>query len=525
MRFIRPLISRNHFHRMPLLPKGMLIPGQDPARHGLAPARDYGASIPWRSLRSFQSFQGLGELGDEMGMMTALPDLVSRLKSLIIAHGGPVFSGGLTNNLSLPAVMYAASNLYANASAGNMGPQAQQYWEAFRAQAENQNSPDNIYWVLARCINRWADKLIPAANDQINSGTMLDANASRCIYTLMDTTQQGTTWIGGTVTTSKLDNSQWGAVFEVAFNTIAKGVAAGLLPFTYLNVLIKAFCTDQVSRRFPAWSPPYSNLVQLDPRAAAFRAMMKQLGWNSVTKLWFTYTQQAWVEQDAAWEATDNAYMGAITALSYASGEAVFEKIQQKIQDYFAVRADTITAINQFKQMQAGPLAASVPAADAAAMDALQKQFADTDMKVNAALAPLGLWPTGASPGLSFLGVAQLIIGGVVAIGILGLVVWAISLMTATSRSAAAQTKETADKVLATVDSVKASAQRVYDASAKTPADEEQYQKALLATGELIKTIPLPPSGSDPLGLKYVAILGVLAIGGLIAWKTLGKKS
>ncbi len=506
MRFMRPLVVSNYFHRWPLAPKGYVIAGQAPVARS-------------RTVAMF----GLGELGDEMGMMTAMPEMIAQLKSLIIANTGPTYAGSLANNQSLPAIIYAASLCYDRAGSGGLGEEAQRYWQSFQAQAEPATSPNNIAWVLARCINRWADKLIASANEQINSGMILDAAASRCVYTLMDTTQQGTTWIGGTVTTSKLDNSQWGAVFEVAFNAIAKGVATGVLPFTYLNVLIKAFCVPQVTRRFPVWSPPYANLVQLDPRAAAFRTVLKQLGWGSAVKLWFTYTQQAWVEQDAAWEATDQAYMGAITALNYVSGKAIYDQIAEKVQDYFSARADAINAIQQFQQMQSGPLASSIPASDIAAMDAIKKQFSDTDMTVNNALAPAGLWPSDTQAGLSFLGIAQIIVGGVIAIGILGMIVWAISIMTQTSRTAAAQTKATADNILSTIDQVKASAQRVYDASAKTPADEKTYQDSLLATQQLAKLIPKPPDGSDPLGLKWIALAGMVAIGGLFAWKAFKK--
>ncbi len=496
------MIIRNHFHRQPLLPKGRLIRGQ-----------------------SVAGLDGLGELGDELAAMQAVPDVVTKLKSLIIAHAGPITLGSVQNNNSLPAIIYTCARCYNTAGSGGMGEEAQRYWNAWRAQAEPQESNDNIYWVLARCVARWSDQLIQAANDQINSGILLDAAASRCVYTLMDTTQQGTTWYGGTVTTSKLSNSQWGATLEVAFNSIAKGIVGGALSFTYLDVLIKAFGAAPNQRRFPVWTPPYTGVTAQDPRAVAFRAAVRQTGWNNAVQLWFGYTQQAWAAQDAAWEEQDRQLSGAIVALNYVSGKALYDQIADKVNDYFAARGEAIAAIGQFQQLQSGPLASNIPAADIAAMDAIKKQFSSVDVQVNTTLAPLGLWPSATSVGLSFLGVAQLLLGGVIAVAALGLIVWAIALMTETSRTAAAQTKATATNILATVDQLKASAQRVYDASAKTPADEKVYQDSLLATEALYKSIPLPPSGSDPLGLKWIALLGVVGIGGFVAWKMLGKKA
>jgi hypothetical protein len=474
--------------------------------------------------RFVAGLSGMGDLGDDLVGMAALPDLLTKLKGFIINKAGTQMAAAVANNQSLPAIIYSAADTYTKGNAGSLFAEAQQAWNAWKAQAEPAESPSNIYWVLARCIARWSNELIQAANAQIASGLLTDAVASKASYTLVDTTQQGTTWYGGTTVTSKLTNGQWASVLDVAFNTIARGISQGVLPFTYLDVLIKAVCADPTLRRFPVWTPPYAGLVAGDPRGTAFRTMIKQLGWGSATSLWFSYTQQAWVSQNAAEEAQDKTLSAAITALNFTSGKVLLDQLGAKVADYFAARGEAVAAIQQFKQMATGPLKAKIPPGDLQAMQTLEKQFASTDTTVFNTLNPAGLWPSDTKAGMSFLGISQFVIGGVALVASMGMIVWAIGLMTATSRSAAAQTKATADNILATVDEVKASCIRAYQASAKTPADEKAYQDCLLATKSLTDSIPKPPEGSDPLGLKWIAIIGVVGIGGFVAWQKFGKK-
>lgn len=465
--------------------------------------------------------EALAGLGDELSAAAAVPGLVAKIKALIIAKAGPL---RISANQDLRAAIHTAADIVTKGNAGTLDAASQNYWNAWRKQAEPIQSTDNVAWIFGRVITRWRDGLIQAVNDQSASGVLSDPKASKAAYTLMDTTQQGTTWYGGTATTSKLDNGQWGSVFESGFNVIARGVISGTLPFTYLDVLVSAMGTEPVKRRFPVWQPPFSGLTKDDPRAAAFRATLKQLGWNSVLQLWFSYTQQAWVQQNAADEAQDASLSSMITSLSYVSGKVILDQVVAKVQDYFKAREEARAAFAAFAQLQTGPLGDQVPAADAAAIAQLRQQFGTIDGKVSDILQPAGLWPSGTPAGLSFLGIAQLIVGGVAAIGILGMLVWGISFMTQTTRLAAAQTKATSESILATVGEVKASCIRAYQASGKTPADEKAYQDCLLKTQALTDSIPKPPTGSDPLGLKWVAILGLVGVGGFMAYKQFGKK-
>jgi hypothetical protein len=467
---------------------------------------------------------GLGDLGDDLSGSAAIAGLVAKLKGMIINKAGTQAAGGIAANQSLTAVLYSAADYFTKGNAGSLWPEAQKSWNVWKAQAEPLESPSNIYWALAQGVARESTGLIRASQEQAAAGLFVDAQASKASYLLVDSTQVGTTWYGGSTVTSKLTNGQWRSVFDAAFAAVSKGIIQGLLPFTYLEVLISALCTEPNLRRFPVWKPPYAGLVKDDPRAIAFRAMLKQLGWGQVTKLWFSYTQQGWAIQNEADEALDRKLSVAITTLNYVSGKALVDQLSAKVSEYFAARSEATTAFKQFRQLRAGPLKDNVTATETLAMQELEKQFASTDTSVFKTLSPAGLWPGDLSAGVSSLGAAQFVLGGVVLVAILGMLVWAIGLMTATARAAAAQTKATADSILSTVDEVKASAYRVYMASAKTPADEKIYQDSLLQTKALTDSIPKPPKGGDPLGLKWVAILGLTAIGGFVAWQKFGKK-
>jgi hypothetical protein len=466
---------------------------------------------------------GLGDLGDNLVGTSAVPDFISDLKIHIVSKLGDVYGGSILPNTSLAGALNNAVRYRRQAMAGQMPPDAQALWNRWRAVAEPAESDYNIYWVFGECIDTWGEQLLDAANQQLANGVLNDDASSQASYTLMDTTETGTTWFGGTNTTSKLTNGQWSQVFKAAFDAMAKGVTGGVLPFTYLDVICKAMLAEPIQRKFPALTTPPGGIPYSDPRSIAFRAALKQLGWSKVTDLWQQFTLQAWVTSDKQAEAADQTYAAAITALNYISGEKLIEAIQAKVQDYMQSREEAAKAIRDFDEMKAGPLAEYIPADATTAFDKIKSDFSDLDRKVYDTINPVGLW-SGGTPGVAGLGGAQLIIGGVILVTLAGFLVWAISLMTATSRSAAAQTKATSESIISTIGEVKASCMRTYQASPKGPDDEKALQDCLNHTEALYKTIPTPPSGGDPLGLKWLALLGIVGIGGYLAYQKFGKK-
>ncbi len=120
-------------------------------------------------------------------------------------------------------------------------------------------------------------------------------------------------------------------------------------------------------------------------------------------------------------------------------------------------------------------------------------------------------------PGMHGLGAIQLLIAGVLAVTALGVIAYVVTIMTKCARDAAAQTKATAESILATVDTLKASCQKSYLDSTKDAAAEAALQTCLMQTKALTDSIPKPPDAGDPLGLKYVALLGAVGVAGLIA--------
>lgn len=464
--------------------------------------------------------EGLGDLGDSIAGAKAVPELVNAMKAATVDKAGVSVPGAFDAGAPLATSINMAVAYWRLGTRGQLQAAQQAAWNKWAAQAKPETSDTNIYWVFGDCLDRWADDLVSAATAQQNSGVLMDPKASDARYTLMDTTQSGTTWYGGTAVTSKLSNPQWAEVFRAGFDALAKGITGGVLPFTYLDVLCKGMLAAPVARRFPAWAPP-GGVAITDPAAIAFRAAMKQYGWSDVTAKWFAYTKQAWVASNDAYEAQDQDLAAVITGLNYVSGKALWGSVVEKVQDYMKVRADATAAFHDFEVMRTGPLKASVSAADVAAMDVIKAQFREIDGKASDALEPIGLWSVSNQAGL---GVAQYVVGGVILIALAGMLVWIISIMTAVSRSAAAQTKATADSILATVSDYKASCMRAYEASGKTPSDEAALQDCLNKTEVLYKTIPKPPDGGDPLGLKYIAIIGIVAIGGFLAYKQFGKR-
>ncbi len=491
---------------------------------------------------------GLGELGDDAvgaGASGSLALFTSYLQNYIAAKAGPAALANVKNSPSFVGTIGICASIFLLGEANQLPLDQQAYWNQWRAGASNAASPDNVGWVFGRLVANSKDDLIAAASSYGSWWT--DPGASAASFTLVDTTSTGTTWYGGTVVQSALTNEQWNTIFIKAWNVLLKGVKNGVLPLTYLEVLCRGVLQQPASRRMPVFLPPPGNLTQTDPKAIAFRAAMKQLGWSGVVSSWYGYTQQTWAAANSAFETQDAEYASAITSLNYISGEKILEEIQSKFQDYWQARTTAAAALADFDTMLHGPLAGQINPADANAMMAILQQFQTTDQMAYNTLSTAGLWPGTTQPGalnglgtsmalgliwghthaqrrglvnplgLSGLGAVQMIIAGILAVTALGVIAYVVSLMTAVGRSAAAQTKATADSILGTVDTIKASCQRTYLASPKDAAAEKALQDCLANTQALYKTIPPPPDSSDPMGLKYVALLGAVGVAGLIA--------
>lgn len=467
---------------------------------------------------------GLGDLGDAETGIDAVPNLMFCLRYHIVAKASAVAAGALQPTGGLANYIGTAALYVQRGQARQLPPDEQANWDTWGKASWDSSSDYHVYWKFGALIAQWANQLVPAALAAQQSGALTDPEASKAVYLLMDTTQQGTTWYGGTTTTSKLSNPQWGDLFERLFNVIARGIVAGVLSFTHLDVLCRAMLTAPVQRRFPAFSPPPGNLPRTDPRAVAFREAMRQLGYTQIVSDWGRMTLQAWVAQDQASDAQIAQLQGALSVCNFLSGKALYDQIVEKMRDYVSARNEAVAAFQAFDQLQNGPLADDLDPADVAKMREIKQQFADVDQKTYNAVSPAGLWPEGAQAGVSGLGFVQMIVAGAVLVGLAGMVVWAIGLMTSVSRQAAAQTRATTDNILATVDELKASCMRTYQASAKTGEDEETLQKCLAQTEALYKEVPDPPSGNDPLGLKWIAVLGLVGIGGFIAYQHFGKR-
>ena len=74
------------------------------------------------------------------------------------------------------------------------------------------------------------------------------------------------------------------------------------------------------------------------------------------------------------------------------------------------------------------------------------------------------------------------------------------------------------------MNAVKDSCKNAYEASEKGPDDEAAYQECLAKVDTLYSLIPKPPEGSDPLGLKSMALLVGVGLAAYLAVKLMGKK-
>ncbi len=501
---------------------------------------------------------GLGELGDDavgIGPNGSITNFTAYLTTYIAAKAGPAALANAKNAPSFIGSIGICASIFLLGEANSLPADQQAYWNQWRAQASPAESNDNVYWLFGRMVASSKDDLMAAANAY--GVAWSDNGASAATFTLMDTSSSGTTWYGGTVVQSALSNDQWNTLFIKAWNVLLKGVTNGVLPLTYLEVLCRGVLQPPPSRRMPVFLCPPGNLPQTDPKAIAFRAAMKQLGWSSVISTWFGYTNQAWAAANAAYEQQDAAYASVITGLNYVSGEKILEQIQEKAQDYWQARADAASAISDFNTIANGPLKSQISQADLAAMAALTQQFQATDTMAYNTLNTAGLWSISAQPGalnglggmgliwgrthairrgilfnegsglpgMHGLGAIQLLIAGVLAVTALGVIAYVVTIMTKCARDAAAQTKATAESILATVDTLKASCQKSYLDSTKDAAAEAALQTCLMQTKALTDSIPKPPDASDPMGLKYVALLGAVGVAGLIAVMFLKSRS
>ncbi len=469
---------------------------------------------------------GLGDLGDDAvgsGPSGSLANFASYCLLNIAAHAGPAALGNAKNSPSFVGTVGICASIFQLGEANSLPADQQAYWNQWRASASPAASPDNTAWLFGRLLANSRDDLLTAS--QLYGAAWSDPAASAATFTLVDTTSTGTTWYGGQIVQSALTNNQWGTLFTKAWAVLAKGVTKGVLPLTYLEVLCRAMVAPPTARRMPVFLPPPGNLAATDPRAIAFRSALKQLGWSGVVSTWFGYTNQAWAAANSAYESQDESYGSMITGLSYASGAKILEQIQDKAQDYFTARASAAAALRDFNVLANGPLKAQIPQSDLATMAALQQQFQATDTMAYNTLNTAGMWSAGSPGSLGELGAVQLLLAGILAVTALGVIAYVVTVMTKCSRDAAAQTKATAESILATVDTIKASCQRTYIDSAKDAAAETALQTCMQQTKALTDSIPKPPEGSDPLGLKYVALIGAVGVAGLIAVQFMKRKS
>lgn len=457
------------------------------------------ARVPGRRTPA-HALASLGELGDVLQGGQSAAELVSAIQVNIIDKQGVV-----APRTSIQAAFGAAKATFQGGLNGTLAPAFQKAWDAWTTAAKPGGSDQNIYWTFGQVAATWADRLIAAANAQ--PALVDDPAVTRVSYTLMDTSQSGTTWYGGTVTTSKLTNAQWGQVFQKAWNVLAAGVSAQVLPFSYLTILCKGMLASPTQRKFPTFHQPEGDAQSA--AAIAWRAAMKQLGWNDVVQLWFGFTQQAWAAESARADQLDAVHAAAITALNYASGKAIVDQLMAKVQAMHKERQAALASMKTVESVLAGPLKPYVSPEDLKAWQIVQRDFADAEAESNRVFGPAGLWP---APGMSGMGAVQLIIAGTVGVALLGTSVWLIALWTNVSRTAAAQAKQITDNVLKTVGEIKASCVRVYEASPRGPEDEAALQQCLASTDTLVASIPQVKTGS---GGMMIAMLGIAAAGGL----------
>ncbi len=542
------------FNRPRMVPSTRMLstsrPGMVPASRLRLPQLAIGTGVARRATGTtfvnarpedrFAVMSGMGALadfGDLADGVSAQAEFRTLLETHISAKAGPNYLANAKAAPTLAGAIGSAASAFTQGEANALEPVAQASWNQWRAAAMDPNSDYNIYWIFGRMVSMNRDALVSAWAAANQTGWWNDTSAAQASYTLLDSSTSGTTWLGGTVVTSKLSNSQWSTVFIKAWTALQKGVNGQVLALTYLDILSRGMLAAPAARRMPMFQAPPGNLPANDPAAVAFRAMLKQLGWTDVVHEWYTYTAQAWAAQSEAQDAQDATYASVITGLNYVSGKAIYDQISAKLQDYWSARADAAANLKVFDTLAKGPLSGQIPPADTAAMAAIRQSFLDTDSRAVGTLTPLGLWPTGQAQGaaalnglngfrgMGDLGLIQVILAGSVAVAALGVVAYIVATMTKTARDAAAQTKATTDSILATVDQLKQSCSRVYLASPKASADEAKYQDCLNSTKALTDTIPpVPESSSDPLGLGKVVMLAGIALVGIVALSAMKKK-
>jgi hypothetical protein len=442
----------------------------------------------------------LGDLGDVLQGGQAVADLIGYIRTGIVDKQGPVTLGGGIQN-----ALFVAKNTMRNGLLGSLPTTHQSAWDRWRAIAQPGESDSNIWWTFGQMVANWADRLIDAANAQ--PALVADPTVTRVSFTLVDTTQSGTTWYGGTVTSSKLTNPQWGMIFQKAWNVIARGVTDGVLPFSYLTVLCKGMLALPTSRHFPAFGHPEGDAKS--PQAIAWRAMMKQLGWNDVVQQWFGYTQQAWAAENARGDQLDSVHAAAITALRYTSGAEIIHQLRDKVRQIEGERASALANMRELERVMTGPLGDYVSIEDKKTYEQIKRDFADAEAETQRVLGPAGLWPGSGATGLSAI---TLIVAGTIGVGLLGMCVWLLALWTSTSRAAADQVTRISTNVLATIDQVQQSCVRTYEGSAREAADEEQLRACLARSNELINAIPKVQTGGAG-GLLALGVLGALGAG------------
>jgi hypothetical protein len=465
---------------------------------------------------------GLGDLGDTLLGANSIAPFKQFLITHIASKAGPTATNAATGTPSIAAAISYCATIQRSGIAGSLTAAQQAAWNTWAATAQDGDSDYNIYWMFGQMVSDGANDLIAAAN-AYQTNSWLDPAASECDYTFMDTTASGTTWYGGTQVVSLLTNAQWGVIMAKGFTCLQTAIRNGVLTLSYLQVFCQGLLAAPNDRRFPMFTPPGGITDPTDPRGIAFRSMMKQIGWNAIVDQWFSYTNQGWAAQNDALNAQDAALSAVVTALDYTSGDVILQQIQAAAQNYAAVRAQAVATISGFNALAASPAGPSMDPNAIASMSAIQANFVSVDNTAYTTLNAIGMWPGGTPGTLQGLGLATLIVAGVIAVTTLGIIAYIVDEMTAVSQAAAAQSTAVGQSVLATVNQIKDSCDAVFNASQKTDADNQTYQECLLSTQKMYAAIPPMPTSNDPLGLKNMAMLGAVGVVGVVVLAFIAK--
>ena len=341
-------------------------------------------------------------------------------------------------------------------------------------------------------------------------------------------------------TGSNLTEAQWLSAGREYIEWAAENLAKGLLSINYLDAILQGLDTVDIdARKWAIFSPPAGlNENESD----SFRVLLFEIGYNDLLDRWRSMSMEGWRRITSELENRIEWLGIAHKTVSYASGYAAVQKVEQMLGQFFSSSRDAHSAIASVEQLYAeGKLDGADPQL-LAEFSEVRHQLGQNEQEAYDTLSGYDLWegerprvyPTGLG-----LPVVQVVLISAALVVMAILSVWLHREVNYRNRIFEVEkelskyalgvlqrkeyliTQEHKNE-LRTIQQREAAGEITsVEASRLQLEANRRHQSSLSALQTEIASVPTPSAGGAGIG-SGAALLGIAAIGGLALWKLKG---